>query len=183
MSLRSITVFCGSRSGEDPLFVRHAEELGRLLAEKNIELVYGGGNKGIMGTIANAALGNGGKVTGIIPKVLLEWEAQHDGLTTLMVVEDMHVRKKRLYELGDAAIILPGGNGTLDELFEMLTWNTLQIHNKKIALLNTAGFYDHLIAHMDQMSEKGFLYGNWRDRLLVCENPAAAIDALVSDKS
>lgn len=179
MSLRSITVFCGSRSGEDPLYIGHAMELGRLLAEKNIELVYGGGNKGVMGAIANAALNAGGKVTGVIPKVLLEWEAQHDGLTELMVVEDMHVRKKMLYELGDAAIILPGGNGTLDELFEMLTWNTLQIHNKKIALLNTAGFYDHLIAHMDQMSAKGFLYSNWRDRLLVCENPAAAIDALV----
>lgn len=179
MSLRSITVFCGSRSGADPLFVSHAEELGRLLAEKKIELVYGGGNKGVMGAIANAALDAGAKVTGVIPKVLLEWEAQHDGLTQLMVVEDMHVRKKMLYELGDAAIILPGGNGTLDELFEMLTWNTLQIHNKKIALLNTAGFYDHLIAHMDQMSEKGFLYSNWRDRLLVCENPAAAIGALV----
>ncbi len=179
MSLQSITVFCGSRTGEDPMYIRHAEELGTLLAVRNIKLVYGGGNKGVMGAIANASLNAGGKVTGIIPKVLLEWEAQHDGLTELIVAEDMHARKKMLYELGDGAIVLPGGNGTLDELFEMLTWNTLQIHNKKIVLLNTSGYYRHLIAHMDQMAGQGFLYSNWQDRLIVCEDPETAIDALV----
>jgi hypothetical protein len=91
----------------------------------------------------------------------------------------MHIRKKRMYELCDAAIILPGGNGTLDELFEMLTWNTLNIHNKKIVILNTAGFYDHLIAHIDTMCKEGFLYENWQERLIVCNDPEAAISALV----
>jgi uncharacterized protein (TIGR00730 family) len=114
--------------------------IGQMMAEKNISLVYGGGNKGLMGAVANSAMEYGGKVIGVIPKVLLEWEAQHEGITELRVVEDMHVRKRMLYELCDAAVILAGGNGTLDELYEMVTWNNLKIHNKKIILLNTAGF-------------------------------------------
>lgn len=142
-------------------------------------MVYGGGNKGLMGAIANAAMENGGKVIGVIPEILLEWEAEHKGITELRVVADMHVRKKTMYELCDAAIVLAGGNGTLDELFEMLTWNNLNIHNKKIVLLNTAGFYRHLVAHIDTMLHEAFLYDNWRERLIVCDDPVAAIDALV----
>ena len=138
MPVQSIAVFCGSKSGVNPLYEKHALILGKLMAQQNTKLVYGGGNKGLMGAIANAVMEEGGTVIGVIPKILLEWEAQHDGITELRVVEDMHVRKKMIYELGDAAIILPGGNGTLDELFEMLTWNTLNIHNKKIVLLNSA---------------------------------------------
>jgi uncharacterized protein (TIGR00730 family) len=179
MSVKAITVFCGSKTGNHPDFIAHTRVLGQLLAQKGITLVYGGGNRGLMGVLANAAMEAGGKVVGVIPKILLEWEAQHDGITELKVVENMHVRKKMLYELGDAAIVLPGGNGTLDELYEMLTWNNLNIHNKKIALLNTAGFYNHLVAHMDAMLEQGFLYNDWRERLLVCDDPAAAISALV----
>lgn len=179
MSVKSITVFCGSKTGHNPKFTEHTRELGHLLAAKNITLVYGGGNRGLMGVLANAAMEAGAKVIGVIPKVLLEWEAQHDGITELKVVENMHVRKKMLYELGDAAIVLPGGNGTLDELYEMLTWNNLNIHNKKIALLNTDGFYTHLVGHMDAMLQEGFLYGDWRERLLVCENPQAALNALL----
>ena len=181
MQVKSITVFCGSKSGFNPLYEQHAEALGKLLAAKEITLIYGGGNKGLMGAVANASMLQGGKVIGIIPEILLEWEAQHTGITELLVVADMHVRKKRLYELCDAAIILPGGNGTLDELFEMLTWNTLNIHNKKIILLNSAGFYDHLIAHITTMSAEGFLYENWKERLIVCNDPEAAICALVLD--
>ncbi len=179
MSIQSIAVFCGSKAGANGLFEVHAQQLGKILAQKNITLVYGGGNKGLMGAVANATMDAGGKVIGVIPKILLEWEAQHDGLTELKVVENMHVRKKMIYELCDAAIILPGGNGTLDELFEMLTWNTLNIHDKKIILLNSAGFYTHLIAHIETMTEQGFLYENWRERLIVCDDPNAAIDALV----
>src|SRR5476649_611613 len=125
MEHKRITVFCGSKTGSNPLFAVHAHELGVLLAEKKIRLVYGGGKKGLMGAVADAVMEKGGEVIGIIPELLINWEHQHDGITDLRVVADMHVRKKMLYELCDAAVILPGGNGTLDELFEMLTWNTL----------------------------------------------------------
>ena len=179
MRVSNIAVFCGSKSGANPVYETEAAVLGKLMAEKKLTIVYGGGNKGLMGAVANASMDEGGKVIGVIPKVLLEWEAQHDGITELRVVEDMHVRKKTMYELCDAAIVLAGGNGTLDELFEMLTWNNLNIHNKKIVLLNTAGFYQHLIAHIDTMASEGFLYDNWRKRLIVCDTAQAAIDALV----
>ena len=170
-----IAVFCGSKEGNNPLFMSEASKLGQLMAAKKATLVYGGGNKGLMGAIANAVMDNGGEVIGVIPEVLLEWEHQHEGITTLHVVKDMHIRKKMMYELCDAAIVLPGGNGTLDELFEMLTWNTLNIHNKKIILLNTAGYYQHLVAHIEHMTNNGFLYEDWRSRLIVVDNAEAAI--------
>jgi uncharacterized protein (TIGR00730 family) len=171
MQINSLAVFCGSKSGTDPLFQQHAKELGILLAEKNITLVYGGGGKGLMGEVADAVMEKGGKVTGIIPEILLEWEAQHEGITELIVVPDMHIRKKKMYELCDAAVILPGGNGTLDEMFEMLTWNTLNIHDKKIFLLNSNGFYNHLIAHLEYMYAKGFLYEAPAHRIVTVNTP------------
>ena len=167
MSITALAVFCGSKSGNDPLFESAAKQLGFLLAQKNIRLIYGGGNTGIMGTLANAVLEKSGLVTGIIPKILIEWEHQHDGITELIVADDMHARKRMLYEKCDAAIILPGGFGTLDELFEMLTWNQLNIHNKKIFILNTAGFYDHLIAHHKRIQEENFLYARVEERMTV----------------
>lgn len=179
MPVKSIAVFCGSKSGKESQYGADAALLGKLLAAKALSLVYGGGGKGLMGTVANAVMENGGTVIGVIPKVLLEWEAQHQGISELHVVDDMHVRKKMMYELCDAAIILPGGNGTLDELFEMLTWNTLNIHDKKIVLLNSGGFYTHLIAHVKTMSDQGFLYENWQDRLIVCNTPEEALSALL----
>ncbi|GAC1439979.1 MAG: hypothetical protein NVSMB63_05850 [Sediminibacterium sp.] len=145
------------------------------MAERELTLIYGGGNKGLMGAVANAVMGAGGKVMGVIPELLIAWEHQHEGITELHVVADMHTRKKMLYELCDAAVILPGGNGTMDELFEMLTWNTLNIHDKKIVLLNVAGFYDHLLAHIGNMAEKGFLYNRWEERLIVCNDALSAI--------
>lgn len=175
MQIKRIAVFCGSKDGNNPLFQADASRLGKLMAMQGITLIYGGGNKGLMGAVANAVMDNGGKVIGVIPEVLLEWEHQHEGITELHVVKDMHVRKKMMYELCDAAIVLPGGNGTLDELFEMLTWNTLNIHNKKIILLNTAGYYKHLIAHIEQMTSEGFLYEDWRDRLIVLSSADDAI--------
>jgi uncharacterized protein (TIGR00730 family) len=178
MKLTSIAVFCGSRNGANSLYEQHAYALGKIMAERKITLVYGGGNKGLMGAVANAVMDHGGHVIGVIPRILTEWEHQHEGITDLRVVDDMHVRKKMMYELCDASVILPGGNGTLDELFEMLTWNTLNIHNKKIILLNSAGFYDHLVQHIEMMSSEGFLYSNWRERLIVCDDPLTAIDAL-----
>jgi uncharacterized protein (TIGR00730 family) len=176
---KSFAVFCGSKSGADPMYEKHAHELGLLMAAEKITLVYGGGNKGLMGAVANAIMENGGKVIGVIPEKLVEWEHGHHGITDLRVVADMHVRKKMMYELCHAAIVLPGGNGTLDELFEMLTWNTLNIHDKKIVLLNTNGFYNQLIAHIDTMFEQGFLYEVWRERLIVCNMPSEIISCLV----
>jgi uncharacterized protein (TIGR00730 family) len=181
MLYKSIAVFCGSRPGANSLYVQHAKELGALLALNNISLVYGGGGKGLMGAVADAVMENGGKVFGIIPELLIQWEAQHPGLTDLQVVADMHVRKKMMYELCDAAIILPGGYGTLDEVFEMLTWNTLQIHNKKIIILNSAGFYDHLIKHIEQLNAEKFLYEDWQERIRVVSEPSEIFAIVVPD--
>ncbi len=171
MAISSLAVFCGSKTGNNPLFVQHAKQLGYLLAEKNITVIYGGGNKGIMGALSNAMMEKNGKVIGIIPKLLLAWEAQHEGITELIISDDMHSRKKMLYEKCDAAIILPGGFGTLDELFEMLTWNQLSIHDKKIFILNTAGFYNHLIAHNKMMQQENFLYDSPEQRMTILSSP------------
>ncbi|BAV08576.1 hypothetical protein SAMN05421788_10138 [Filimonas lacunae] len=183
MDIKAVTVFCGSRTGHSPLYEQHAKELGTLLGQRKITLVYGGGNKGLMSAIANAAMHAGGKVVGVIPKVLVEWENQHEGITELHVVEDMHERKKMMYNLGDVAVVLPGGNGTMDEMFEMLTWNTLSIHNKKIILLNTAGYYNHIIGHMNHMQLQGFLYEDWRERLKVYNTPFEIANDLDGGKS
>ena len=168
MTMNAITLFCGSKSGKNPAFEQMANALGVWLADEKITLVYGGGNKGLMGATANACLAKGGKVIGIIPKVLLEWEAEHKGLTELIVTENMHARKMLLYEKGDAAIVLPGGLGTFDELFEMLVWNNLSIHDKKIVLYNFQGFYDPLVAMINKMEEEDFLYEKSRYRLQIC---------------
>lgn len=167
MQVKAIAVFCGSKPGANPIFVEHATELGALLASKNIQLIYGGGNKGLMGAVANGALSKNGKVTGIIPKALTEFEHQHDGLTELTVVDTMHIRKQLLYDKCDAAIILPGGYGTLDEVFEMLTWNQLSIHHRPIFFLNSGGFYTHLLAHIEVMEQEGLLYGKPTDLITV----------------
>ncbi len=171
MTFQSIAVFCGSKTGNNILFAEQAIALGYLLAKKNITLIYGGGNKGLMAAVANAVLEKGGKVTGIIPQVLTEWEHQHEGITELIVVESMHVRKRMLYEKCDAAIILPGGYGTLDELFEMLTWNQLSIHDKPIFILNTEGFYDGLLTHINKMLAEEFLYHKLENSFTVVNKP------------
>ena len=171
MSIQAIAVFCGSRTGNNPLFEEHTRQLGYLLAEKNITIIYGGGNKGLMAAVANASLEKNGKVVGIIPQVLRDWEHQHDGLTELHIVENMHTRKQLLYDKCDAAIILPGGYGTLDEVFEMLTWNQLSIHNKKIFFLNSDGFYNHLVAHIKMMMHENFLYDNPDEKMTILNSP------------
>ena len=158
MNITSLAVFCGSKSGNDPIYLQHAGQLGKILAEKKITMIYGGGGKGIMGFIADTVMKHSGKVVGIIPQGLVDKEHQHKNITELTVVDDMHNRKKKLYELCDAAMILPGGFGTLDELFEILTWNQLSIHDKTIFILNSGGFYDHLLQHIFQLERNGFLY-------------------------
>lgn len=178
MKIEAVAVFCGSKTGLNPVYNEDAAELGKLIAMLNLKLVYGGGRKGIMGTIADAVLAHGGKVMGVIPKLLIEWEHQHEGLTELAVVPDMHTRKKMMYEMSDAAIVLPGGFGTLDELFEMVTWNQLKIHDKKIYLLNSGGYYTHLVHHMKQMQKEGFLYEDVAERIIVCETPVEVFNKI-----
>lgn len=172
MAIRSIAVFCGSKNGNNPVYVQHAVQLGRLLAQYDITLIYGGGSVGLMGAVADAVMNDGGKVTGVIPQVLVDWERQHKALSELLVVDNMHTRKKKMYELCDAAVILPGGFGTLDELFEMVTWNQLSIHDKTIFIINSQGFYHHLMAHIRQMEEDNFLYTEAQKRMIILDNPS-----------
>lgn len=169
--INKLAIFCGSKKGANVLYEQQAKELAGLLAEKGVELIYGGGKNGLMGVVADTVMGAGGIVRGVIPQVLKQWEHQHDNLSELLVVDDMHVRKRKLYELCDAAIILPGGFGTLDELFEMLTWNQLSIHDKKIFILNTDGFYDHLLKHLEKMKAEGFLYTDVYEQITVLHQP------------
>lgn len=178
MTLRSVAVFCGSRTGNNPIFARHATELGKLIATLKLKLIYGGGGTGLMGLVADAVLAGEGEVMGIIPELLISWEHQHKGLTELAIVPDMHSRKKMMYDRCDAAVILPGGFGTLDECFEMLTWNQLKIHSKKIFVLNSDGFYNHLLNHLRQLEKEGFLYDALEQRMVFCETPIEVFNRL-----
>jgi uncharacterized protein (TIGR00730 family) len=171
MPIESIAIFCGSQKGQHPIYKQHAEELGKIITEHNLTLIYGGGKNGLMGIAANSVLHYGGKVYGVIPKILVEWESQHEGITELLVVEDMHVRKRTIYERCDAAIIMAGGFGSLDELFEILTWNQLAIHDKKIFIMNSNGFYDHLLAHLQKVADEGFLYGDLQEKFILLHEP------------
>ena len=179
MAIQSIAVFCGSKNGNNTVFKNHAVELGVLLAKQHTTLIYGGGNVGIMGVMADTVMKQGGKVIGVIPQLLLEWERQHEGITELIVTEDMHTRKKNIFSLCDAAIILPGGFGTLDELFEMLTWNQLSIHNKPIFIINSAGFYTDLIHHMRNLAKDGFLYDELEKRITILDDPSQFVQYLL----
>src|SRR5580658_5836486 len=158
MQIRSVAVFCGYKNGNNPLFAQHAAQLANYIGALKLKLIYGGGSKGLMGLMADTALAAGVEVEGIIPEILTTWEHHHKNLTRLAIVPDMHTRKKMMYESCDAAIILPGGFGTLDELFEMVTWNQLKIHDKKIYVLNSGGFYHYLLLHLQHLAKEGFLY-------------------------
>ena len=171
MKISSLAVFCGSKNGNNPVYIDHAKELGKLLAKKNITLIYGGGSTGIMGAVADAMMEGGGKVIGIITKKLVDWEHQHKGITDLSIVDDMHIRKQKMYDLCDAAVILPGGVGTLDEFFEMVTWNQLSIHDKKIYIINSDNFFDFLLKHIQQMEKQGFLYESVLERITILDEP------------
>jgi len=178
MKINSLAVFCGSKNGNNPVYINHAKELGKLLAKKNITLIYGGGSTGIMGAVADAMMEGGGKVIGIITKKLVDWEHQHKGITDLSIVDDMHIRKQRMYDLCDAAVILPGGVGTLDEFFEMVTWNQLSIHDKKIYIINSDNFFDFLLKHIQQMEKQGFLYESVLERITVLNEPEQLLQYL-----
>jgi len=171
MTVKSVAVFCGSQKGKNPIYYTHALELGKIIAELNMELVYGGGNGGLMGAVADTVLLYGGKVTGVIPELLSAREHHHKGITKLHIVSDMHIRKRMMYEMCDMAIILPGGFGTMDELFEMITWNALKIHDKKIIILNSGNYYSKMIEFIDQVQDDNFLYDNWRERVHIHYTP------------
>lgn len=180
MNIQSVAVFCGSKTGNNPVFARHAKELGKLIAMLKLKLVYGGGSSGLMGILADAVLEHEGQIMGIIPELLIEWERQHQGLTELAIVPDMHVRKKMMYDRADAAIILPGGFGTLDEFFEILTWNQLKIHSKRIYVLNSDGFYNHMLKHFQHVEKEGFLYDNMEERVVFCNTPIEVFNKIGS---
>lgn len=165
--LKDILVYCGANSGNKPVYRDVAIDLGNLFVSEKITLVYGGGSIGIMGIIADTVLGAGGKVVGVIPDFLNVKEVGHAGLTEIHIVQSMHERKALMEKLCDGVIVLPGGYGTFDEMFEMLTWSQLGLHRKPIGILNVNGYYDHLIAQLDKMVEEGFLSANNRRLLLV----------------
>lgn len=171
VKIKSVCVFCGSRVGDNPAYALAASRLGTLLASKNIQLVYGAGNIGLMGVVADACLAANGKVVGVIPTKLVEKEVAHKGLTELIVVESMHERKALMATKSDAFVALPGGFGTCDELFEILTWAQLGIHHKPIGILNTDGFFNPLLAWIDQMIDQGFVKQRFKELLLVAEKP------------
>jgi uncharacterized protein (TIGR00730 family) len=164
-------VFCGSSSGVDGAYVDAARDLGRLLARRGVALVYGGARVGVMGAIADAALDDGGRVVGVMPRPLWSREVGHTGLTELLVVDTMHERKALMAERSDAFVALPGGAGTLEELFEMWTWAQLGIHTKPVALLNVGGFFDPLLAMVEHLVTQGFVRPAHRAMLVVEEQP------------
>ncbi|ALN91691.1 MULTISPECIES: TIGR00730 family Rossman fold protein [Lysobacter] len=163
--MKTLCVYCGSNSGAKPIYTERAMALGSRMARDGIALVYGGGNVGLMGTVADAVLDAGGEVIGVIPEQLVNWEVAHRGLTKLEIVGSMHERKARMFDLADGFVALPGGFGTLDEMFEMLTWRQLGIGNKPCAFLDIDGFYAPLMAMLDRMVAERFLHADQRQDL------------------
>jgi uncharacterized protein (TIGR00730 family) len=174
--MRSVCVYCGSNAGSRPVYTERAMALGQRLARDGLTLVYGGGNVGLMGVVADTVLEAGGEVIGVIPGQLVEWEVAHRGLTRLEIVGNMHERKARVFDLADGFIALPGGFGTLDEMFEMLTWRQLGIGDKPCAFLDVQGFYAPLVGMLDRMVEERFLHPDQRRDLWHGED----IDAMLA---
>ena len=177
-NIRRLAVYCGSAAGTDAAFADAARATAEAMVGKGVDLVYGGGRLGLMGLIADAVLDLGGRVYGVIPAALVDLEVAHDGLTELHKVANMHERKAKMTDLADAFLCLPGGIGTLDELFEAWSWNALGYHAKPLALLNVAGFWDGLVEFIDHASASGFLSEQRRRQLLVAQTPEQAIKLL-----
>ncbi len=177
-AIRSVCVFCGSRPGDSPEFGDAAAELGRLLAARGVTLIYGGAKVGLMGTLADAALGAGGRVVGVIPKSLVDKEIAHQGLTELFLVDSMHERKNRMITLADAYVALAGGFGTYDELFEALTLAQIGFHDKPTGLLDTAGFFAPLVELLRHTIARGFAAPQHEGLVVVEREPRALLDAL-----
>lgn len=174
-SIKRVCVYCGSSPGSQDAYTTAASEFGKLLAENHIELVYGGASIGVMGAVANAVMEHGGTVTGIIPHGLFQREVAHEGITSLLVVDSMHERKAIMAGMADALVTLPGGFGTLEELFEMVTWNQIGIHKKPIFLLNTMGFYNPLLNFIEHTVTQGFVRRGQESLIRTAENPTELI--------
>lgn len=176
--MKSIAVFCGARMGENDIYKTAAAQLGQLLAEQGIQLVYGGAKIGLMGAMADAVLAHGGVAIGVIPHFLKKREVAHDGLTELITVESMHERKMKMNELCDGVIAMPGGFGTLEELFEIITWGQLGLHQKPIGLLDVNDFYASLLRFLDQTVQSGFVSQNNRDMLVAHEDAQGLLELM-----
>lgn len=176
--MKSIAIYCGANRGNNPIYEQTAIAVGQLFASNNITLVYGGGNIGLMGATANGALAHGGTVIGVCPHFLIAKEVGHEGLTELIAVESMHERKAKIESISDAFVALPGGLGTLDELFEILTWHQLLLHQKPIAVLNINGFWDPLLQQLDLMVKEGFLHPNNRQLCIEVNSVETLLPAL-----
>lgn len=176
--MKRITVFCGSSSGTEEIYTSQAILLGQTLAKRNIELVYGGAKVGLMGAVADGVLSSGGKAIGVLPNFLRSKEIAHKQLTELILVDSMHDRKTKMNDLCDGVIALPGGFGTLEELFEMLTWGQLGLHKKPIAILNIDGYYDALIVFVQTMTDKGLLKEVNQQMLLVSDTIDDLLDKM-----
>jgi uncharacterized protein (TIGR00730 family) len=176
--IRSLCVFCGSNSGNEAAYANVAREFGALLATSNIALVYGGGHVGLMGIVADAVLAGGGKAIGVIPRMLWDREVGHRNLTELHVVETMHERKAMMASLSDAFVALPGGLGTLEEIFEVWTWAQLGIHRKPLGFLDALGFYDALLSFLDGAVDAGFIRAQHRSMAIVDVDPASLLRRL-----
>lgn len=179
--MKRVAIFCGSRPGNDPSYMNAASALGELLAKKGIELIYGGSRVGLMGAVANAVLDNGGKAIGVIPKKLMTIEIAHDHLSELHVVEGMHERKAMMSDLADAFIALPGGSGTLEEWFEVLTWAQIGYHQKPCCLLNINDYYTPLLSLFDHMIEQGFVLSEYKNLIIMESNPEKLINLLMKN--
>ncbi|MEM9372892.1 MAG: TIGR00730 family Rossman fold protein [Planctomycetota bacterium] len=176
-----VAVFCGARTGEDPVYAETARAIGRGLAERGLGLVYGGGNVGLMGILADATLEAGAPVIGVIPRSMVDVELAHEGCTELHIITTMHERKALMAQRSSAFLAIPGGVGTLDEVFEAITWNQLAIHDKPIGFLNTDGYYTHLRSFMDHSAQLGFIPSATMDRLVFEHDSAAMLDRLAAD--
>ena len=176
--MKRLAVYCGSATPRDPQYLESAWAVGRTLAERGIGVVYGGGRLGLMGAIADGALAAGGEVIGVIPQALVDAEVAHRGLTDLRVVEGMHERKRLFTDLADGFVTIPGGTGTMDELWEALSWAQLGYHADPVGLLNTAGYYDHLIAFWEKMGEVGFLRPQHCDLLIIADTLDVLLDRM-----
>ena len=178
-----IAVFCGSSSGDNPEYIKATAMLGKYFADNGIEVVYGGGKVGLMGTLADSVLAHGGKVYGVIPEHLKKKEIAHQNLTELKVVSDMHERKAVMAEMADAFVALPGGAGTLEEIFEAWTWAQLGHHTKPCAFYNVLGFYDPLMGMIEHMSASGFLKSEYSDMIINTDSPEKLLSAINSYKA
>lgn len=176
--MKQVCIFCGSYQGTQPIYMTVAHQMGIGLAQRGLGLIYGGGRVGLMGAVADGTLSAGGKVTGVIPQSLVDRELAHTGLTELHVVTSMHQRKALMADLADAFIAMPGGFGTLDELFEIITWVQLGFHQKPIALLNVGGYFDPLIIFIDHMATEGFIKSQHRTAVMVKNDVESLLDAL-----